>query len=350
MNQSEFSVENLLANESFINYCYGLNYVDIQFWENKLITNPELKNNIKQAKELCLLLAIKVSPAEKQIQLEKLQYEIEALENAVPAKEKGYAKVKQLWIWASVAASILILAMVYIFNRTGEAEKGVVLYGHITSSNYRLTAITDFDHRKTVVLPDGSTVIMNGSSTLKVASDFNIKDRHVFLIGEAFFLVKKDHTKPFVVLTAKTATTALGTSFKVQSYPSELLASVMLATGKVKVESTRSDKISDVILTPGQQAVLANNNTAFEKSGFNSSAIQNWLNRKLVFSNSDLNEIAQRFKEIYGLNIITSNISPDKVMFTGQFSGKNPDEVLNAIGFSNHFTFKQAGNNVTLEF
>ena len=350
MDHLNFSIEELLTNESFINYCYALNPDDVQLWEDTISANPKLKEAIEKAKDLCLLLSIKVSPTEKQIQLEKLQHEIETLEMAGPAKEKGYAKVKQLWIWASVAASILILAMVYIFNRTGEAEKGIVLYSHITSTNYKLTAITDFDHRKTVVLPDGSTVIMNGSSILKVASDFNIKDRHVFLIGEAFFLVKKDHTKPFVVLTPKTATTALGTSFKVESYPSELLASVMLATGKVKVESTRSDKIDDVILMPGQQAVLANNNTAFEKSGFNNSTIQNWLNRKLVFSNSDLNEIARRFKEIYGLNIITSNISPDKVMFTGQFSGQNPDEVLNAIGFSNHFTFKQAGNNVTLEF
>lgn len=350
MDHSNFSIEELLTDESFVNYCYALNTADVQLWEDKLSANPELKEPIEKAKELCLLLAIKVSSAEKQIQLEKLQYEIEALKNTGPVKEKGYAKIKQLWVWAGVAASILILTTVYFSNRTTEPEKGAALYSEVTGSNYTLTAKTDFDHRKTVLLPDGSTVIMNGSSTLKVAADFNKKDRHVFLTGEAFFQVKKDHTKPFVVLTAKTATTALGTSFKVQSYPSESFASVMLATGKVKVESTRSDKISDVILTPGQQAVLPNNNSTFEKSGFNNTSMQNWLNRKLVFSNSDLNEIAQRFKEIYGLNIITSNVSPDKVMFTGQFSGQNPDEVLNAIGFSNHFTFKQAGNNVTLEF
>jgi hypothetical protein len=37
-------------------------------------------------------------------------------------------------------------------------------------------------------------------------------------------------------------------------------------------------------------------------------------------------------------------------MFTGQFNDQNPIEVLEAIGFSNHFTYKQSGNNITLIF
>src|ERR1700744_6156645 len=113
MDHSNFSIEELLTDESFVNYCYALNPNDVQLWENRLSTNPELKETIEKAKELCLLLAIKVSTADKQVQLEKLKYEIEALGDIIPVKEKGYAKVKQLWVWASVAASILILTMVY---------------------------------------------------------------------------------------------------------------------------------------------------------------------------------------------------------------------------------------------
>jgi transmembrane sensor len=350
MDHSNFNIEDLITDESFVNYCYGLDKADIQFWENKISANPAQKETIEKAKELCLLLAIKVSPAEKQIQLKKLQHEIEALENEEPVKEKAYGKIKQLWVWASVAASLLILTTVYVSHRISQSTNAPALYSAITATNYHLTAATDFDHRKTVVLPDGSTVILNGSSTLKIAADYNVNYRHVLLTGEAFFYVKKNHAKPFVVLTAKTATTALGTSFKVQSYPSESVASVMLATGKVKVESTRTNDINEVILTPGQQAVLRNNNIAFEKSAFDNSSIQNWLNRKLVFSNADLDNIVLKFKEIYGINIIASNISPDKVMFTGQFNDKNPTEVLDAIGFSNHFTYKQNGNTVTLVF
>jgi len=350
MDHSEYNIENLLINESFINFCYGLNASDVKYWEDKLKNNKELVNNIEQARELCLLLAVKVTSAEKQVQLEKLKYDIEHTTVLEPEKRTVIAKVKQLWVWASIAASFLLITSIYIAKYKTGYTAASVMYGAITKSNYHLTAQTDFNHRKTVVLPDGSTVIMNGSSTLKIAADFNVKNRHVLLSGEAFFQVKKNHAKPFVVFTDKTATTALGTSFKVQSYPGEAAGSVMLNTGKVRVESTKTNAIDDVILIPGQQAVLANNEAGFVKSGFDKTSIQNWLNRKLVFTNSNLGDIITKFKEIYGINIITSNISPDKVMFTGQFNGRNPMEVLDAISFSNHFTYKQTGNTITLIF
>ena len=348
MDHSELNIEKLLTNESFINYCYRTDQNDIQFWEDKINTSPELANTIEQARELCLLLAVKVSPAEKIIQLEKLKQEVEQAGVPLSPQSTAGAKIKRLWVWAGIAASFLILSTLYIVHDKAAQSTASAMYSHINNSNYSLTAQTDFNHRKTVALPDGSTVILNGLSTLKIAADFNVKNRHVLLTGEAFFLVKKDHTRPFVVFTDKTATTALGTSFKVQSYPAERVAGVMLSTGKVKVESTQTNAIDAVILAPGQQALLANSHTAFVKSGFDNTAIQNWLNRKLVFANSNLIDITTKFKEIYGINIITSNISPDRVTFTGQFNGQNPIEVLEAIGFSNHFTYKQSGNTITL--
>ena len=350
MDHSEYNIENLLLNESFINFCYRSNASDIEYWEYKLKNEGEHAGSIKQARELCLLLAVKVSPAEKKIQLEKLKHDIEHTIVSQPEKLTVIAKVRQLWLWASIAASFLLITGIYIAKyKTGHIAASV-MYSAITNSNYHLTAQTDFNHRKTIVLPDGSTVIMNGSSTLKIAADFNVSNRHVLLSGEAFFLVKKNHAKPFVVFTDRTATTALGTSFKVQSYPGERTGSVMLTTGKVRVESTKTTTVDEVILTPGQQAVLAKNTAGFVKSGFDKISIQNWLNRKLVFSNSDLTNITTKFKDIYGINIIATNISPDKVMFTGEFNGRNPIEVLDAISFSNHFTYKQTGNTITLIF
>ena len=350
MDHSEFNIEDLITNESFINYCYGANNEDVLFWQNKVKTNPELISNIEKAKELCLLLAVKVAPADKKIQLEKLKQKIDTFENL--PKETNVVKLpaRKIWIWASIAASVLILTSIYVSQYISSKPSGATLYSQVTASSYHLTARTNFDERKKMTLPDGSTVIMNGTSELRLANDYNISNRHVYLIGEAFFLVKKDHAKPFVVITNKTATTALGTSFKVQSYESTASASVMLATGKVKVESTHFTDISDVTLTPGEQAVLIQGKAAFQKSNYNSSTLQNWINRKLVFSNSNLDDIILKFREIYGINVTTSNTTSELVLFTGEFDNKNPTEVLEAIGFSNHFTYKQHDNNVTLIF
>jgi transmembrane sensor len=349
MDHSEFNIEDLITNESFINYCYGTNNEDVLFWQNKLKTNPEL-SSIKKAKELCLLLAVKVTTEDKKIQLEKLKLEIEAFETLPKERKAVKLPVRKIWAWVSVAASILILTSIYVAQYFASNPSGATLYSKVTTKSYHLTARTNFDERKKLKLPDGTTVIMNGSSELKLANDYNVSNRHVYLTGEAFFLVKKDHSRPFVVITDKTATTALGTSFKVQSYESSSPASVMLATGKVKVETTRLTDVSDVKLVPGEQAVLMQDNAAFQKSNYNSSTLQNWINRKLVFSNSNLDDIVVKFREIYGINIITSNTPSEHVSFTGEFDNKNPTEVLEAIGFSNHFTYKQNNNNVTLIF
>jgi transmembrane sensor len=136
----------------------------------------------------------------------------------------------------------------------------------------------------------------------------------------------------------------------VQSYPSETSTSVMLATGKVKVESTRSSTIDDIKLVQGEQAVLRQGATVIEKSTFNSATLQNWINRKLIFANANLNEITLKFREIYGIHIIVSKNLPGRILFTGEFNNSSPTEVLEAIGFTNHFTYKQNGNNVTLIF
>jgi transmembrane sensor len=199
-------------------------------------------------------------------------------------------KVRRLWLpRIAVAATLLVLVIAYGLYKYNAPVSGAVLYSRITNTNYHLVAQTNYGNRKSVVLPDGTTVTLNGSSSLKIANDYNGNDRHVLLTGEAFFEVTKDKTRPFVVLTAKTATTALGTSFKVSSYAASKTASVMLATGKVKVEATQANaNVADQILIPGQQVVLADGGNSFTKSEFNKAELQNWLNSKLIFSNATL--------------------------------------------------------------
>jgi transmembrane sensor len=234
-----FNIEDFLTDDSFINYCYDLNDTDKAFWENIILTQPLLKKKIADARELCLLLSIKVSKTDKQEQLDKLKAAIaseQLKKQAIPL-----INVRRLWLpRIAVAATLLVLVIAYGLYKYNAPVSGAVMYSRVTNTNYHLVAQTTFGNRKSVVLPDGTTVTLNGSSSLKIANDYNSNDRHVLLTGEAFFEVTKDKTRPFVVLTNKTATTALGTSFKVSSYATSKTASVMLATGKVKVEATQA--------------------------------------------------------------------------------------------------------------
>lgn len=352
MDYSSFQIEDFLTDDSFIAYCYAESAEAIEKWENIAAQNPGIVQQINDARELCLLLGIKVGAAEKAAALDRLKY---ALEEVTAEEEQPESRIvtmrNYLMRWVAVAAAILIMVGAFAVYQLNSNPSGAALYSAANDHNYTLIGQTKAGERKFINLPDGSTALLNGASSLKIATDYNAHNRHLLLTGEAFFSVTKNKHKPFVVITGKTATTALGTSFKVESYPNEQVASVMLSTGKVKVECTQADlQVADITLIPGQQASLFKGDKIFTQSNFNNHDLQNWINRKLTFKDADLAEISIKIKAMYGIAIAPVDKAGDGISFTGEFSGKDLNEVLEAIGFTNHFTYKQDGNTIKLLF
>ena len=73
--------------------------------------------------------------------------------------------------------------------------------------------------RTLVTLADGTTVWVNGKSTLTFPNCFSSRTRKVELDGEAYFDVRKDPEKQFIVSTAhQSAIKVLGTKFNVKAY------------------------------------------------------------------------------------------------------------------------------------
>lgn len=351
MDYSSYQIEDFLTNDSFIAYCYAESPEAIEKWENIAAQNPGIIQQINEARELCLLLGIKVGAAEKAAALDRLKIALEETVEEEQPESRIIGMRNYVMRWIVVAAAILIMAGAFAVYQLNTNPTGAALYSAANDHNYTLIGQTKAGERKFVHLPDGSTALLNGASSLKIATDYNNRNRHLLLTGEAFFSVTKNKHKPFVVITGKTATTALGTSFKVESYANAEVASVMLATGKVKVECTQSDlEVADVTLIPGQKAALFKGDKVFTQTNFNTSDIQNWINRKLVFKDANLTEIAAKIKAMYGVIITPVDKAGNGISFTGEFSGKDINEVLEAIGFTNHFTYKQDGNTIKLLF
>ncbi len=105
---------------------------------------------------------------------------------------------------------------------------------------------------RTVSLPDGSLVTLNGNSTLRYPEDWSEHPiRTVQLEGEAYFKVRNfgDGTTKFQVMTSDLTVEVLGTSFNVVSWKEE--TSVFLEEGKVNVKLDNSAD-RQVNLNPGE--------------------------------------------------------------------------------------------------
>ena len=92
-------------------------------------------------------------------------------------------------------------------------------------------------HANTLVLSDGTKVILNAATTFKYPTSFGEKNRMVYLEGEAYFEVAKDEEKPFVVKLNKQDITVLGTTFNVQAYENESYSVVTLLSGRIMLEA-----------------------------------------------------------------------------------------------------------------
>ncbi len=184
-------------------------------------------------------------------------------------------------------------------------------------------------HDYHLTLADGTQVWLNAESRLEFPDRFNGNTREVRLKGEAYFEVKKDAKRPFIVHTDYLTTRVLGTSFDVRAY-SRKDASVTLVSGRVQV------KTGDLaqVLSPGEQAALKGSQLAVIP--VDTYPITQWKEGFFYFDNQSLFVIMQELARWYGVNVSFDDTSKMKLRlhFVVERSKSLRDAIanLNALG------------------
>jgi len=202
-----------------------------------------------------------------------------------------------------------------------KANVSQVLYNTITTPNggqYQL------------VLADGTKVWLNAASSLKFPTQFNGNDRTVELTGEAYFEVAKNKAKPFNVKTATQTVQVLGTHFNINSYSNEMAVKTTLLEGSVKVLSTAGN----VLISPGQQAVLSNNNELLVNKNADVDEVIAWKNGMFQFDEADIQTIMRQVARWYDIDVEFKGPIPNYT-YHGKISrNSNASQVLKILGLS----------------
>jgi len=194
------------------------------------------------------------------------------------------------------------------------------------------TITSGIQNIESLSLPDGTSVMIGAGSKLTYPSNFSGKNRDVNLSGQAFFDVKKDEKKPFIVHTSHMDITALGTGFEVYTYESESRLETILLNGKVriKIKDSEMKDMEDVILSPNEMLVYDLDNYTVEVNSVNADKYSAWRNHGiLTFENEKLSMIIRRLEHWYGRKIIC----PVEVAENHRFTFKVRDESLERILF-----------------
>jgi ferric-dicitrate binding protein FerR (iron transport regulator) len=179
-----------------------------------------------------------------------------------------------------------------------------------------------------ILLKDGSLVILKPKSSIVYGKEFNLKKREVFLIGQAFFKVKRNVTKPFIVHSGDLNTEVLGTSFWVRSHVGKNQIEVSVTSGKVSVYSNKvsdnNNNLNGVILTRNQQVVYdvvskTINPTIVDNPLPNLSS--DVLKGELVFQATPLQTVLSTVSKHYGVEIILTNPKSNDCLITADLNG-----------------------------
>jgi transmembrane sensor len=165
-----------------------------------------------------------------------------------------------------------------------------------------------------LLLPDGTKIWLNASTTISYPTRFIGNERRIKLKGEAYFEVAKDREHPFIVETATQTIQVLGTHFNVNTYNTDR-AVTTLEEGSVRVSSLRGVKQSQ-ILKPGQQSINTNTLT-IEPADLET--ILAWKNGLMRFKQASLQTVLDEISRWYDLDVVYKGTPPD-ITFTGGVS------------------------------
>lgn len=231
---------------------------------------------------------------------------------------------------------------------------GVLLMGSIflrqVSMSYSNPFIitTNLGERAQATLPDGSKVWIGSCSKLEYYTSVFAKERKVNLIGEAYFEVKNDRNKPFIVNSNEMRTEVLGTKFNIKANADEQFVIATLLEGSIKISATENSE-DDVIMKPKNQLKF---DRRTKKSNLyicpTAEEYISWINGKLHFDQTSLKDISISLERYYNVEIIIKSDRLKQELFTCDFDTKeNIYQILSVLKMTNKFDYKV--NNRTIE-
>ena len=283
-------------------------------------------------------------------------------QNLEPELEKptGFSKRKLAFI--GIAAGIFTI---FFINYSLRLDKSVTKQ---TNNAFVNEVVTKRGSKSSIKLPDGTIVRLNTDSRLTYLNFTAGKNREVTLIGEAYFDVAHDSSRPFIIHTGKINIKVLGTSFNVRNYPQDKELETSLIKGKIEV-SLESRPEDIITLKPTEKLIIAKEQDELATATKVKSSIDNkvvltsitylrhdslvaetsWLNDKMVFVNQPLDKIAIELERKYAITVSFKDEKVKTYRYTGVFENVSLEKVFQLIKYSKNINYKIDDKNIVIE-
>lgn len=343
MDYSEFDVDDFLKDENFVLWVTEPTEDRSFFWNKWISNHPDKLETVLSAKEIISSVKPKNIhlPSDKEF-ISILEKVMQSDTRHLMMEQHRSSRMKRIAIGISVAASLVLGLFI---GREAIPTPDLFADAPATSPTIQWVTKATLPGQKITkhTLPDGTVISLNSDSRVSYPERFVDDQRVVNLEGEAFFDVKRDEQKPFIINAQGSVTKVLGTSFNINAYPGENNVEIAVMSGKVAVFPWPSNENQEdqemLLLNPNEKAVLKPETHQVAKSAADLETIASWKTNLLIFKNDPFEVMTKKLERWYGVQFVIQTDETPQGKWNGRFQSNSLEYVLKGLMFSSDYQF-----------
>ena len=346
MDYKNFNLVDFILDDFFQEWVLNPTPESDKFWKSWLRQNPEKESTVHKARAIMLDLDFEAIPPHQfnkheilqniraAIKTEELADELEITrenEEYSMNDESEEAVIYSLpvrrfhlrnWhkVMLTAAASLLILLGVWqVFLNVPASREA-----------------TGFGETKSLVLPDGSEVVLNAKSSIRYRNWNSSDDREIELVGEAFFsVVHTENNRKFTVNSNGIAIEVLGTEFNVNNRRGQ--TQVVLKSGNVLLNLPGDESHtagSSLQMKPGELVEVSEKDQKITRRVVDPEKYASWTRDVLTFDNVPLSQVFEMIQDNYGYDVTVVDEGIGNKIFEAEISSKDIDLIIRILSRS----------------
>ena len=191
-------------------------------------------------------------------------------------------------------------------------------------------------------LSDGTRIRLAPATRVQVPADYDEQQRTVHLEGEAYFEVKHDANKPFIVYAGATVTRDLGTDFAVRNYSEDAGVQVVVRTGAVAMSGVGR-------LGAGDVGRLRSDGSSSVTRGVAVDSLLAWLDGRLIFRDAPLVNVIAELRRWHDADVQLADPALGALPFTGVLTDASFRSSIDLVAATLGLRARRTGARVVFE-
>lgn len=331
-----FELQDFLEDDFFVQWVINPDENNRSFWQSFTDTYPGKQETVNRAANTILVYRQQQFSGNEENKVLVWERINGSIRQSEPVQKRKTFRMP-VFLRAAAAAIILLGAALWIYLANAD-------------TTYNIT--TAAGQKKTIILPDKSKVILNGSSSLTYHSSWNSENpREVWIKGEGYFTVQhlnKDslQIKPsdrFIVHCGDVNIEVLGTTFNVKNRGGK--TDIALLTGRIRIDNLEpTSNNQSMVLAPGDYVEYAGKDLLVSKKLAKPTQVVAWTSDEISFTDATLKEISETLQHRFGYSVIMQDTALNRLRIEGEITVDNVAELLDVVTTTLNVKIEQSAN------